>query len=202
MLDQDTARALLTIADESRARIAFVGDRHQLPAVGRGGVLDLATRWAHPRQRLVLDAVHRFADPDYADLSLLMRTGERSGEVFDALVSRGQIVVHPSEVERTAALTTVDGLVIADTRELVSAASTQPSATTASPPASRPRPAPSPPRSPPQPASGSGSATGSPPAATTANLGVANRDCWTVTGLGAGGILHVTGRAGERSTAP
>ncbi|WP_448071306.1 MobF family relaxase [Georgenia yuyongxinii] len=29
MLDQDTARALLTIADESGARVALVGDRHQ-----------------------------------------------------------------------------------------------------------------------------------------------------------------------------
>ena len=49
MLDQDTARALLTIADETGARVAFVGDRHQLPAVGRGGVLDHAARWARPR---------------------------------------------------------------------------------------------------------------------------------------------------------
>jgi conjugative relaxase-like TrwC/TraI family protein len=48
MLDQDTARALLTITDETGARLALVGDRHQLPAVGRGGVLDLAVTWAHP----------------------------------------------------------------------------------------------------------------------------------------------------------
>jgi exodeoxyribonuclease V alpha subunit len=48
MLDQDTARALLTIADEMGARVALVGDRHQLPAVGRGGVLDHAVTWAHP----------------------------------------------------------------------------------------------------------------------------------------------------------
>ena len=51
MLDQDTARALLTVADETGARVALVGDRHQLPAVGRGGVLDLAARWAHPTGR-------------------------------------------------------------------------------------------------------------------------------------------------------
>ncbi len=31
MLDQDTARALLTLADEARARVAFVGDRHNSP---------------------------------------------------------------------------------------------------------------------------------------------------------------------------
>ena len=48
MLDQDTARALLTIADETGARVAFVGDRHQLPAVGRGGVLDHADPLGRP----------------------------------------------------------------------------------------------------------------------------------------------------------
>jgi ATP-dependent exoDNAse (exonuclease V) alpha subunit len=44
MLDQDTARALLTIADHHGTRVALLGDRHQLSAVGRGGVLDLAAR--------------------------------------------------------------------------------------------------------------------------------------------------------------
>ena len=38
---------------------------------------------------------------------------------------------------------------------------------------------------PPQPASGSGSGTGSPPAATTPTSDVANRETWTVTGIGA-----------------
>ena len=75
MLDQDTARALLTVADEAAARVAFVGDRHQLPAVGRGGVLDLAARWATPDACLSLDVVHRFTDPDYSAISLAMRTG-------------------------------------------------------------------------------------------------------------------------------
>lgn len=104
MLDQDTARALLTIADETHARVAFIGDRHQLPAVGRGGVLDLAIKWAHPGSVHTLDGVRRFVDPDYADLSLRMRTGERPAEIFDELASRGQVVVHASEADRTAAL--------------------------------------------------------------------------------------------------
>ena len=52
MLDQDTALALLTIADEVGARVAFVGDRHQLPAVGRGGVLEHAARCAGPTARV------------------------------------------------------------------------------------------------------------------------------------------------------
>ena len=46
MLDQDSARALLALADAGGAQVALIGDRHQLPAVGRGGVLDLAARYA------------------------------------------------------------------------------------------------------------------------------------------------------------
>ena len=51
MLDQDTARALLAIADRADAVVALLGDRHQLPAVGRGGVLavrhrTLTTSWS------------------------------------------------------------------------------------------------------------------------------------------------------------
>ncbi|HEY7814110.1 MAG TPA: AAA family ATPase [Nakamurella sp.] len=79
MLDQQTAQALLHIADEADARIVYLGDRHQLPAVGRGGVLDMVAAWS--RTALELSAVHRFLTPEgtkdteYADLSLRIRTG-------------------------------------------------------------------------------------------------------------------------------
>ncbi|MFC7495808.1 MULTISPECIES: MobF family relaxase [unclassified Nocardioides] len=122
MVDQDTALALLTIADEAGARIAFMGDRHQLPAVGRGGVLDHAIAWAHPTAVLTMDRVHRFADPDYATLSLQMREGRQADAVFDRLLARGQVLVHASEAERSALLAVVgaDGaLVVADTRDQV-----------------------------------------------------------------------------------
>ena len=122
MLDQDTAGALLTIADETGARLALVGDRHQLPAVGRGGVLDHAVAWASPTAVVTLEKVHRFADPDYATLSLRMRKGDAPDSVFGELMRRGQIVVHASEVERTAALADAGAagdMVIADTREQV-----------------------------------------------------------------------------------
>ncbi|NMM23088.1 MAG: AAA family ATPase, partial [Phycicoccus sp.] len=132
MLDQDTARALLVIADEHHTRLALVGDRHQLPAVGRGGVLDLAARWANPESCLALETVHRFADPDYAELSLAMRTGQHPDGVFDILLAGGQIRLHPSERERTRALAQIGAqpwaegsaepvLVIAETREQVAA---------------------------------------------------------------------------------
>ena len=124
MLDQDVARALLTIADEAKARVAFVGDRHQLPAVGRGGVLDHAARWARPEARSSSRPCTGSPTPTYADLTLLMRTGQRPGEVFDELHARGLIHIHPTEVERLAALTDVDGTIIADTREQVATLNT------------------------------------------------------------------------------
>jgi exodeoxyribonuclease V alpha subunit len=219
MLDQDTASALLTIADETQARVVLLGDRHQLPAVGRGGVLDLAARWAGPEACVELDAVHRFADPDYAHLSLLMRNGQHSGGVFEALLERGEIVVHPSEVERTAALTRVEGLVIADTRDQVT---TLNAAIRDYRHAHDQRP---PHQAGERHCEASGEASSEPPSepvdgnrgvvttrrgqpigigdrvATRRNdreLGVANRDTWTVTGHDCHGGLLVTGRNGAR----
>jgi hypothetical protein len=121
MLDQDTARALFLLATETGARVGLVGDRHPLPAVGRGGVLDVADRYAADRI-LTLDGVRRFADPAYGELSLRMRHATGPGEVFDELVARGQIMVHASEVERQQVLAvraSLGELVVADTREQV-----------------------------------------------------------------------------------
>jgi len=198
MLDQDTARALLTIADQSGARVALVGDRHQLPAVGRGGVLDLAARWAHRDACLMLGAVHRFADPAYAELSLAMCTGENPGAVFDRLAARGQIVVHADEAARTAALAAAAAatgtLVVADTREqvadlnhairrqLVAEGTVDDTRVLVTRAGER---------------IGVGDKV-----ATRRNdphLGVANRDTWTVTALGDDGTLHLAGRTGTRS---
>ncbi|MCF6507036.1 TrwC relaxase [Blastococcus sp. MG754426] len=136
MLDQDTARALLTVADECQVRVALLGDRHQLPAVGRGGVLDLALGQADPAAHLTLDAVHRFTrtdqeghttpDTGYADLTLAMRTGEDPGAVFDALLARGHIQLHPDaaalqeELAATAAESYAEArqvAVVVDTRQ-------------------------------------------------------------------------------------
>src|SRR3954449_6948397 len=114
MLDQDTARALLTVADECQAQVALLGDRHQMAAVGRGGVLDLAARAVGPAGCLTLTGVHRFTridpaghlvrDAEYADLTLAMREGVDPGAVFDALTVRGQIRLHPDAAALTASL--------------------------------------------------------------------------------------------------
>ncbi len=217
MLDQDTARALLTIADEQHARVALVGDRHQLPAVGRGGVLDLAARWAAPEACLTLDTVHRFtrtettadgatrtvADGEYARLSLAMRGGLDAGAVFDALLARDQIQVHASDNERVSALVdaAIDALtagmataVVADTNEQVAALNAavrdrlvatgqvdDAHATTTN----------------------AGQRIGAGDRVTTrrnqADLGVANRDTWTVSGIGSDGSVTVRGAHGDRA---
>ena len=97
MLDQDTAIALLTVCAEAGATVALVGDRAQLAAVGRGGVLDIA---AQLRGRTFdMAEVHRFTDPEYADLTLQMRDGRNPGQVFDRLAALGLVRLHASSDE-------------------------------------------------------------------------------------------------------
>lgn len=95
MLDQDTARALLTVTAEAGATIALVGDRAQLPAVGRGGVLDMAVQAR--RRSYDMTELHRFTDLEYAALTLTMRDRENPGEVFDQLTAMGLVTLHDSE---------------------------------------------------------------------------------------------------------
>ena len=196
MLDQESARALLALADAGGAQVALIGDRHQLPAVGRGGVLDLAARYAANRC-IEYGGVHRFSDPAYADLSLRMRSGGRPGEVFDELVCRGDVVIHPSDVERQDALAAKAAhgqLVVADTREQV---------TRINHTAHRVRVVTG------QAAdcviTAAGEQIGAGDTIATrhndAEVGVANREMWTVTGSSAAG-LHVRGENGRRVLPP
>ncbi|WP_454149383.1 MobF family relaxase [Microbacterium lacticum] len=94
MLDQDTARALLIVAGDHGATLALVGDRAQLPAVGRGGVLDMAAQLVGRVHDMT--TVHRFADREYADLTVQMRRGEHPALLFDRLHALGLVVLHES----------------------------------------------------------------------------------------------------------
>lgn len=102
MIDQDLAYAVTTIADETGAGVGLIGDRAQLPAVGRGGVLDMAVA-AHPRP-LDMSEVHRFRQPEYAAISLRMRDRVDPGDTFDQLAAAGHIVLHGSDQEVVAAI--------------------------------------------------------------------------------------------------
>jgi hypothetical protein len=94
MLDQDTTLALLQITDEAGASLALVGDRAQLPAVGRGGVLDIAAQVSG--RTFDMGTVHRFTDPEYADLTVQLRRGEHPAWLFDRLHALGLVVLHRS----------------------------------------------------------------------------------------------------------
>lgn len=94
MLDQDTALALLTVADEAGATVALIGDRAQLAAIGRGGVLDMAVQLLPRVQRMT--TAHRFTDPGYAALTVQMRRGEHPESLFDRLHALGLVVMHES----------------------------------------------------------------------------------------------------------
>lgn len=106
MLDQDTATALLIVAAETRASIALVGDRAQLPAVGRGGVLDIAADLVSASGLEVHDltGIHRFADPTYAAFTLDLRDGKRAEQLFDRLQHFGLVRLHESTEAMHASL--------------------------------------------------------------------------------------------------
>ncbi|MGO1673770.1 MAG: MobF family relaxase [Canibacter sp.] len=95
MLNQDTAIALFIITAEAGATVALVGDRAQLPAVGRGGVLDIATQIRGVT--FDMTGLHRFTDPTYADLTLQLRDGTDPATLFDRLQAMGLVHLHDSE---------------------------------------------------------------------------------------------------------
>ncbi|GLU61561.1 hypothetical protein Pure05_40960 [Paenarthrobacter ureafaciens] len=103
MIDQDTALALTQLADQYGAGIVLMGDRAQLPAVGRGGVLDHAAKIAV--ERADIDVVHRFTDPKYASLSLRMRDRDKPASLFTELYEGGHIRIHTSTEEAVAVMT-------------------------------------------------------------------------------------------------
>jgi hypothetical protein len=95
MIDQDTAIALFTVADEAGATVALVGDRAQLPAVGRGGVLDMAALICG--RTFDMTGVHRFTNPAYADLTVQIRAGADPAVIFDHLHALGLIQLHDGD---------------------------------------------------------------------------------------------------------
>ena len=182
--------------------------------MGRGGVLDHAAKAVSEDSHLALETVHRFTDPEYAALTVAMRTGQHPGQVFDALHQQGRIAIHPNDVERRAALSDIatqhagtgdtadpaDGVrIIADTRDQVATLSAairdHRRHTGQTGPASQAgRTA----------AGGVATASSGEPigvgdrVTTRRNdrtLGVANRDRWTVTGIDDDGAPRVRGHS-------
>lgn len=101
MLGQEEAIWTQRIVDDAGAQLAYVGDRRQLPAVGRGGAFELAVRSAGDGAYISMEDPHRYKtvtddgrtikDVEYAELMHQQRMGENPEEVFDRLYERGQI---------------------------------------------------------------------------------------------------------------
>ena len=92
MVDLQTANVLVELAIEQGVGLAFVGDTHQALPVGHAGAMGSAIR--HANSAVELDTVHRFRDPDYAALTLLLRDAgdrERALVVAGELASRGHV---------------------------------------------------------------------------------------------------------------
>jgi exodeoxyribonuclease V alpha subunit len=116
LMTVDQAVALIDLAAETGAAVRLVGDPRQLGAVGRGGVMETASRWAD--DPVTLDEVHRFVqvttdeaglpvtapDRTYAELTLAIREGDDPFAVADRMVERGMVIVHHTDDEATAAL--------------------------------------------------------------------------------------------------
>lgn len=126
MLDQDSAIALLTVADAAAATVALVGDRAQLPAVGRGGVLDMAAALVAGSGRTVfdMDSVHRFTDPIYADLTLRVRAGDNPAHLFDQLHALGHVRLHRSTDDAHEAIAAATTAAIGSTKTVAATVAT------------------------------------------------------------------------------
>ncbi|MGM7668374.1 AAA family ATPase [Microbacterium sp. A93] len=84
MLDLNTADALTQLAIETGAGIVMVGDPNQASPVGHAGAMALAARRAG--QAVELAGVHRFEDPEYAALTLRLRSPHTRSEALDAAI--------------------------------------------------------------------------------------------------------------------
>lgn len=93
MVDVDSMRHLLTLASEYKARVVLVGDRAQLPAVGRGGVLEAAIKEA--AIRVDMADLHRFREEGWADLTLQLR--QRDKAVLKDIIDTGHITLASDE---------------------------------------------------------------------------------------------------------
>lgn len=204
MLDQDCAIALLTVAAEAGATIALVGDRAQLPAVGRGGVLDIAATITTGSGGTVhdLDSVHRFADPSYADLTLQMRAGHEPVDLFDQLDARGLIRLHATAEQAHEQIADATAGAIARGRSVAATVATNDEASDLNERVRKQRIASQAVDDTTTNTGRDGLPIGVGDVIATrrndSNLGVANRQIWTVQHVGTDGTLTVVEAAGAR----
>jgi len=204
MLDQDSAIALLTVAGEAGATVALIGDRAQLPAVGRGGVLDMAAALNTGSGKTVfdMDSVHRFTDPTYADLTLRLRAGHNSAPLFDQLHALGHVRVHRSADDAHDHIAAATTAAIEATRTVAATVATNDEARSLNDRIRTQRAARGAIDDTVTVAGSDGLAIGAGDVIATrkndSTLGVANRQTWTVHGIGSDGTVSAVESAGSR----
>ena len=104
MLDLEAANALLDIVGRTGACVALVGDQHQALPVGHSGAMALF--WRRATRQIELEAIHRFEDPTWAQLSLRFRNPDsrEAAEVADELVRTGHIVLADNDLAARGAM--------------------------------------------------------------------------------------------------
>lgn len=80
MVDLQAADALGAIIESTGAGLAMIGDPRQAAPVGHLGAMALLTR--HADSVVELNAVHRFADPEYGELTLRLRNASTMADAF------------------------------------------------------------------------------------------------------------------------
>nr|WP_275436755.1 AAA family ATPase [Helcobacillus sp. ACRRO] len=143
MVDLDSMNALLTLADETGARVALVGDPHQVRPVGHSGAMALVQRELPDDAKADLHSIHRFrtaagdADTAYAEITRDLRSvgsEAKAREVAAWLTHHGYITRCSDDQDQVdaAAAAWVEAhgrgesiAVMADTNEIVTAINDQ-----------------------------------------------------------------------------
>ncbi|WP_313546705.1 AAA family ATPase [Leifsonia aquatica] len=100
MLDLEAANALLDIIERTRATVAVVGDDYQALPVGHSGAMALFRSASFGR--IELTNIHRFRDPDWADLTLRLRDADGAEEgqrIAEELIDTGHATAVATEAE-------------------------------------------------------------------------------------------------------
>ncbi len=105
MLDLEAASALLDVAHAASAGVALIGDEQQALPVGHSGAMALF--WRRSPQRIELTTVHRFKDPEWAEISVRLRDPVDQVAMRDVatdIVRTGHIVMADSDVAAREAM--------------------------------------------------------------------------------------------------
>ncbi|ANF33377.1 hypothetical protein A0130_09540 [Leifsonia xyli] len=98
MLDLEAANSLVDVLTRTGAGVALVGDERQALPVGHSGAMALF--WRYAADQVELTTIHRYKDPEWADLTLRLRDPRNkdvAAGVADELVDTRHVVLTDSD---------------------------------------------------------------------------------------------------------